>query len=331
VLIDEVVVTQPMAPKVSIQNAYPFRKGTTDNNQVANIDSPDQQPVLGETFGMQVQIVPAGMEDELDMESIRVYMAWYSGTAPWGYRNWKDEKYAVRKVELGRAEEWSVENLVYRSDPNDANAFIPPQMAGDNGYQVVQYHIWVEYKNKNGIEQDPYELTNHDWKLPHWYRGIEDFNTRNDAFCAYTVLDSISPKRAWFNEINAYDGDIQSVTNQYIEVAVPQGFDITGWSLQAIPYSTDSYGKHSAQRVLDFGYNGVVPLKTANAVNSYSFIAVQSPKTKAANTSRRIKSVEDHGIKRVFIPTSLAGRIVLRGIKNAPTCKFADMKQSRAV
>ena len=281
VLIDEVVVTQPMAPKLSFKNAYPFRHDTRIGTSIPadRITSSDEQPILGETFGMQVQIVPAGMEDELDKDSIKVYMDWYAGESPWGYNNWKDEKYAKLKVELARAEDWSHGNLVYRSSPTDANAFIPPQQAGEHGYQYVQYRIWAEYSNKNKSPQDPHELTSSEWIRPTWYNGISDPNALNTSFSAYTVLDTISPKRAWFNEINTFDGDTLDANNQYVEVAVPQGFDMSGWTIQAVR----SDGSYTTHVVGNFGDN-IVAHKTANAVNSYAFIAVQSPRTKAANT-----------------------------------------------
>ena len=283
VLIDEVVVTQPMAPKLSFKNAYAFRKGTRVNDPIEDIASHNQQPILNETFGIQVQIVPAGMEDELDKESIRVYMAWYAGEKPWGYKNWKNEKYAVNRVELKRAGDEAAQkdpnNLVFRSHPDDPAAFIPPQQAGAHGYQVVQYHIWAEYKNKNGIEQDPHELSRTDWTMPTWYFGISDFNQGNTDFCAYTVLDTISPKRAWINEINMFDGDTADDKCQFVEFAVPQGFDMTGWSVQCIKNDD----KYDAKSVARFGVDGVVAHKSANATNSYAFIALQSPNTKAAN------------------------------------------------
>ena len=145
------------------------------------------------------------MEDELNRDSIKVYMAWYAGDSPWGYDNWKDLPGAVVGVELARAADWSEGNLVYRSASADIAAFVPPQLPNEHGYQIVQFHLWAEYKNNNGIDQDPHELTENDWVMPGWYRGIDDPN-RTGPFCAYTVLDTISPKRAWFNEINVYDG-----------------------------------------------------------------------------------------------------------------------------
>ena len=284
VLIDEVVVTQPMAPRIAFENAYPFRHNLfSSTNSVAGIASHNEQPLLGETFGMQVQVRPAGMEDELDVRSIRVYMAWYAGTSPWGYDNWKNEKFAMKEVELKRAEDWSESKLIYRSNPNDSNAFIPAQIPGDYGYQVVQYHIWAEYENKNGVKQAKHHLCEGEWKTPYWYFGIRDYNSLNGAFSAYTVLDSISPKRAWFNEINTYDAaNLDSAKNQYIEVAVPSGFDVTGWSISSIKEGDADYGE--MKRVATFGSSGVAPSKTVNSVNSYAFIALQSPDTKDANT-----------------------------------------------
>ena len=285
VLIDEVTVTQPMQPKVAFVNAYPFRMKLSDDSGDAIptdvIVGPDAQPLLGEMFGFQTHLVPAGMEDELDVDSIRVYMAWYAGESPWGYENWKDLSGVVTGVELARAADWSAGNLVYRSASTNMAAFVPPQLPGENGYQIVQYHLWAEYKNKNGIEQDPHELSATDWKLPGWYRGIDDPNKLSGgAFSAYTVLDTISPKRAWFNEINMFDGNVSDFNHQYLEVAVPQGFDMTGWSMSCIK-NDDTYNLYS---LASFGADGVVSFKSANATNSYAFIALQSPKTKAAGS-----------------------------------------------
>ena len=284
VLIDEVTVTQPMSPKVAFVNTYPFRLKMSDDegNAIAadRITSPDAQPLLGETFGVQTQLVPAGMADELDVSSIKVYMAWYAGESPWGYENWKNLSGVVNGVELARAKDWSEGNLVYRSAKEDIVAFIPPQLAGENGYQIVQYHLWAEYSNKNGIKQEPHELSASDWTMPGWYRGIEDPNKLSvGTFSAYTVLDSISPKRAWINEINMFDGDLYDMVHQYLEIAVPQGFDMTGWTLLHFK-DNDTYKPYS---LASFGTD-IVNFKSKNATNSYAFITVQSPKTKAAGS-----------------------------------------------
>ena len=310
VLIDEVVVTQPMSPKLEFKNVYPFRHGTTEFKMIPadRISSPDEQPLLGEMFGMQVQVVPAGMEDELDAGSIRVYMAWYAGDDKWGYENWKDDSAAMKRVELKRVTEDASEGLVFRSHPEDANAFVPPQIAGEHGYKIVQFHIWAEYSNKNGSEQDPHELSDRDWTRPYWYNGIKDPNELNPEFSAYTVLDSISPKRAWINELNTFDGVLSDTGNQYVEVAVPQGFDISGWLLQAISMNSTDY---KAETVASFGSSGIASLKTADATNSYVFIAIQSPATKATNRYAGLNdgtwrsSAFDNGIINVKNPMAL--------------------------
>ena len=282
VLIDEVIVTQPMAPKIAFVNAYPFRMKLGDDEGYAIAGEvsagPDAQPLLGEMFGFQALVKPMGMEDELDRESIRVYMSWYSGDSPWGYENWKTNKDAIVGVELARAADWSPGNLVYRSASTNMAAFVPPQLANDQGYQIVQYHIWAEYNNKNNIEQDPHDISANDWTTPGWYHGIDDPN-RNGEFCAYTVLDTISPKRAWFNEINVFDGNVTDKKHQFIEVAVPQGFDMTGWSLHFIRND----GNYTLYQLANFG-SDIVQFKSANATNSYAFIAVQSPETKSAGS-----------------------------------------------
>ena len=291
VLIDEVLVLQPMRPQLQLKNAYPFRRNVDfKQNDTANygkalppnlITSTDAQPLLNEEFGLQVQVIPAGMADELDASSIEVYMDWYVGQSPWGARNWISEPSAVRNIRLAKAVDWSEGNLVYRSDPDDIAAFIPAQLAGDNGYQVVQYRIWARYKDKNGNQQDDHEITGSEWKTPGWYDPIDYNRTSGGAFSAYTILDTISPKRAWFNEINMYQyGDLNDDVHQYIEIAAPQGYDLTGWSVSAVQHG----GGYTLVPLVDLGYNGVSSLKTEPSKNNYVFYGIQSPKTKEAGT-----------------------------------------------
>ena len=284
VLIDEVTVTQPMVPKLAFgYPPRPFRHGMSSSLSIPaeKIQDADEQPILGETFGMQVLVVPNGMEDELDVSSIRVYMAWYPGQVPWGYENWKTAAGAMTRVELARASDWSEDNLVYRSSPDSPDAFIPPQIAGDDGYQVVQYHIWMEYCDKNGNQQEPRELKEGDWTRPEWYNPIDFNKTSGGAFSAYTILDTISPRRAWFNEINMYIKDnLSDETHQYLEIAAPQGFDMTGWSVNYIQMENT----YTLRPLASLGYSGVEHQKLTPYNNGYVFYAIQSPKTKAANS-----------------------------------------------
>ena len=288
VLLDEITVMQPMTPGLAF--AYPPRpyrfNGTTKTDTKSlpadKVQSADVQPLLNESFGMQVQLVPAGLDEELDRSSVRVYMSWYTGETPWGYRNWRTESGARLDVELVRAEDWSENNLVYHSSPSDASTLIPPQIAGDRGYQIVQYHIRAVYNDRNGNEHTRDMVVGTDWEEPSWYvfSSGSPYN-RSGATCAYTILDEISPKRAWINEINMFRyGDLADNVHQYIEVAVPQGLGLTGWSLEYLPYDSKIVGYPLAS----FGYGSVVASKTENAASQYAFIAIQSPKTKAAGT-----------------------------------------------
>ena len=298
VLLEEVTVMQPMTPGLAF--AYPPRpyryNGTKKGNPAAlpqeQILSPDEQPVLNESFGMQVQLVPAGLEEELDRSSIRVFMDWYADETPWGYENWKDpEKHTANtqsgfRIELVPAEGWSENNLIYHSSHTDSSGLIPPQFAADIGYRVVQYRIYVEYCDKNGNPHASQMEVGADWTEPPWYvfAAGNPYNQGAEK-CAYTILDEISPKRAWINEINMYKkGDIDDSTHQYVEVAVPQGLSLKGWTMSYFESGgTGAGGKYVSHTLASFGADAVEK-KTEPATNSYVFIAIQSPATKAAGT-----------------------------------------------
>ncbi len=288
VLLDEVTVMQPMTPGLAF--AYPPRpyrfNGTRKTDAKAlpadRAQSADVQPLLNEAFGMQVQLVPAGLEEELDRSSVRVFMSWYAGESPWGYTGWKDDAQAHLDVELARAEDWTEANLVYMSSPTDASTLVPAQIAGDRGYQVVQYRIRVLYKDRNGMEHDRVMEVGTDWTEPSWYVFAtgSPYN-QGGAKCAYTILDEVSPKRAWINELNMFRfGDLDDSVHQYIEVAVPQGLSLAGWSIDYLPQDS----KIVSYPLASFGYGDVVASKTENGSSQYAFIAIQSPQTKAAGT-----------------------------------------------
>lgn len=288
VLLDEITVMQPMTPGLAF--AYPPRpyrfNGTTKTDTKAlpadKVQSADVQPLLNESFGMQVQLVPAGLDEELDRSSVRVFMSWYAGESPWGYVNWKGASGAHLGIELVKAEDWSENNLVYHSSPTDASTLVPPQIAGPRGFEIVQYHIHVKYNDRNGVEHDRVMQVGADWTEPSWYVfvGGSPYN-RSGATCAYTILDEISPKRAWINELNMFrHGDLGDAKHQYIEVAVPQGLGLTGWSIDYLPYDT-TIVSHS---LASFGYGDVVASKTEHGSSQYAFIAIQSPQTKSAGT-----------------------------------------------
>ena len=281
---------QPDTTGMKILYAYPFRRNVDfahDNGSfgcaipVNVITNMDAQPLLGEWFGMQVQVAPSRNSDDIDLESIKVHMAWFSGESPWGWMNWIGNA-AVKDVVLDRAADWTVNNLVYRSNPNAQESFIPPHSYGAGGYQVVQYHVWMTFKDKNGNLMAVRHLGdfNTDWTRPSWYDPI-DIN-KDNPFSAYTILEGIQPRRVWFNEVNMYQcGNLNDAVHQYIEIAAPIGNDLTGWSVSAVQANNNGY---SLNTLFTMGYNGVASMKIAPSVGHYAFYAVQSPRTRDAGT-----------------------------------------------
>ena len=280
---------RPVSMKVLC--AYPFRRHVDHTresgffgcaipaNVITNVDA---QPLLGEWFGIQVQVDTSGMAD-IDLESIEVHMAWFAGESPWGWTNWIGNA-TVNDVVLDRAADWAANNLVYRSNPNAQDTFIPPQFPRDYyGCQTVQYHIWMTFKDKDGNLQDVRNLGdfNTDWTRPDWYDPV-DKNKDHGAFSAYTILDEISPRRVWLNEINMYQcGNLNDAVHQFIEIAAPMGYDLTGWSVSAVQANNSGY---SLNTLFTMGYNGVPSWKIGPNLGSYVFYAIQSPETKEADT-----------------------------------------------
>ena len=282
---------QPDMTGMKILYAYPFRRNVDFAHEseffgcaipVNVITNTDAQPILCEWFGMQVQVAPSETTDAIDLESIEVHMAWFAGESPWGWANWIGNA-TVKDVVLDRAADWTVNNLVYRSNPNVQESFIPPQFQGYDGYQVVQYHIWMTFKDKDGNLQDVRRLGdfNTDWMRPDWFDPV-DKNKDYGTFSAYTILDEISPRRVWFNEVNMYQcGNLNDAVHQYIEISAPLGYDLTGWSVSAVQANNSGY---SLNTLFTMGLNGVPSRKIGPNLGNYVFYAIQSPETKAAGT-----------------------------------------------
>lgn len=283
VMIDEVAMYEPISPKIALVNLAPFRTDLDKSDMViTNIMSMDQQPLLGESWGVQVEVEPQQMSDELDMDSVRVYFSYKVGVENWGVLNWISN---TAHAELHRVA--STSNLIFRSTYDNMDTIVPPQ---EGKSVVVQYCVTAEYfdnSQTNRVTDLPHEhrIEANEWSMPSWYRGKNgDLNLLygaglDDKFSPYTILESISPRRAWINEINFYDGYSLSPlrlfgdTNQYVEIAAPAGSDLTGWGLQLVDQGSVEY------EFAVFGYNDVASRKTANSTNSYAFLALRSPET----------------------------------------------------
>lgn len=283
VLIDEVTMAEPISPKVAFINVAPFRTDLDRNVVITNILSMEQQPLLGESFGIQVELEPQQMGDNLNLDSVRVFVSYNIGERPWGIEN-KDRWTHAGEAELTRVGT----NLIFRSTYGNAASIVQPQ---DGSYVVVQYCVRATFEVVQDGETNVLQhvLTEKEWSRPSWYRSVwGDLNELNAAFgfAPYTILESISPCRAWINEINYYDGvdstgwNNLGAKNQYVEIAVPSGSDLTGWYMELLDLDAKAY------EFVRFGSNDkVATSKTANATNRYVFLTLRGPGSTAVEAA----------------------------------------------
>ncbi len=278
VCLDEVLVSEPVAPQLALRDVRPFRSYVTANPicMVTNIASESEQPIVGESWGLQVTVEPQQMSEELDTDSIEITAWFYRGKVPWGYGQWKDQ---AKPVELKRVA--GVDQLVFRSSFEVAESIMNPEDTPDTCWQ---YFVVARFKDKSG-ESHEHPLDSREWKPPAWYRGLADYNKQygnneSDKFAGYTIIDSVSPKRAWLNEFNYYDdGSGLDNRNQFIELAVPQGADLTGWHICVANGITNG-------PIATFGYGDArVTKKTGvtegvDCLNHYAFLTLRNKLSK---------------------------------------------------
>ncbi len=281
VLIDEVCFSEPIEPRLALVDARPFRQPLTDKVVVSNICEAVQQPLCRESFGFQVRLQPQQLADDINLKSIRVRLAYYVGVSPWGWKNWTNSPSAVWS-ELQRVGD----SLVWRSTYDNAASIVSGQSAPNT---VVQYFLQSVYHDNAG-NLHTHEIDSVDWNGgPDWYWPLDLNKTYGgdspDKFSPYTILDTVSPKRAWINEVNYHDGDDSGATTtwkaeqkQFIEMAVPAGADLTGWYLRV--QSTEM----QPQTLCSIGYDGIKSSTTANIHEHYAFLTVGNPKTYNAGT-----------------------------------------------
>lgn len=281
VWVDEITASEPIVPRLVFRDVRPFRShiGDIPAHPVTNVTDLSEQPILGESWGIQATVEPQQMSDELDASSVVVYASFYRGISPWGYDQWKDRPAAIT-VQLEKVSS----NLVFRSTYNNAASVIGPDMTPNGIFpnNVWQYYVWAEYKDKKGIAH-VHGLDATEWGPPSWFYGIKNLNETYGSglanrFAGYTILDSISPQRAWLNEVNICDtGTMDDYANQFIEIAVPQGADLTDWRIDLL----DRNVKRGT--IARFGSgNARVTTKTGSrpgvdATNYYTFVALRSP------------------------------------------------------
>ena len=238
VLLDEISVGEPIVPRIVFRGVRPFRSNLTDipAKVVENVTDMSEQPLLGESWGIQCTIEPQQMGDMILDESdddIKVFVAFKRGIVPWGYENWSNKVSAVRLKRIPGT-------LTFRSSYDIAASIISPvdTPSADYPENLWQYYLWCEFKDKESGNTHRHGLERADWTMPHWYVGIKDLNDTyaSQGFAGFTILDTISPKRAWINEVSIcetgeFSGDGKT---QFIEIAVPRGADLANWYISVM-------------------------------------------------------------------------------------------------
>ena len=292
VMIEDVVVSEAVYPRLGFRYVYPVRTFLSENtvspayDKEKNVPNRDEQPLVGENWTIQAEIVAKQLPDEIDLETPsrrpRVYFRWFEDELPWGYENWRtktDDK-RFHTAELAPSAD---DAMVYRGSFTKAPAAIANEATRDG--EVVQYVAEVVYYDKKG-EVHTNELGQTEWTRPYWY-DPRDLNAGRERFSAFSIFETIAPGRVWFNEVNVYDGQRSSDWgkpadgNQYVEIAVPAGQSLKGWRLD---YVNNSLNETNTLCVFGDGFNEVKGEKRGNETNDYVFIVVQSPATRDAKT-----------------------------------------------
>lgn len=287
VILDEIVIGEKVPPTINFVYARPFRMDLFSEEPIDDILSPTEQPLAGESWGVQTRLTLQQLTDDIDLErGFEVQLSYFRGTEPWGYGNWCSNSEA--KVGIPLRQVGDASNLVFRSVGDSPESLVGPSAVRG---EVVQFMLTVKYWDRGGKEGE--QTLPVDWRQPDWFYPI-DHNLKNGAldndrnFSAYTLLDTVSPGRAWINEVSWNDGPAEQnktseapKANQFMEICVPAGVDLTGWQV----WVTES-GEHKRQLMAQLGdAAGKIPAKkdpTANCTNGYEFLVLKAPKATVA-------------------------------------------------
>lgn len=281
VILDEIVIAEKVPPSIEFLYARPFRMDLFGKTPVADIMSPVEQPLAGESWGIQTKLSVQQLTDEIDVErGFEVSFSYYQGEEPWGYEQWKGRTSSVTLLPVGDSS-----NLVFRSCGERPETLVPPSDPGT----TVQFMLKVRYWYRSGSDDT---MTMTTWTEPSWFYPLDKNREHGydaahlERFSAYTVLDSVSPGRAWINEINWNDGPglgSKAQTNQFVEICVPAGIDLKGWMLRVT--EPNNLEQKNIALFGDAAFN--MPSRKdpgPGYTNGYEFLVLKSP----ASTIRQV-------------------------------------------
>ena len=288
VLLDEIIVSEKDDASVAFVYARPFRTHLDEDVPLAEsvVLDKDEQPLIDESWGVQAKLKLDQFDGDIDVDrGFRVTLRTYKGETPWGYESWKSLDGATDEADLLQVGDAA--DLVFRSTAARPDSIVKPTHEPNT---VVQYVLTAYYYMKGDPEEHgtPIEVGNvvgDGWTNPAWYSPI-DKNAGKAEAVPYTILDGMSPGRAWINEVNYNDGTrtergYKCVTNQFIELAVPWGVDMTGWTVWLTDINTNRV------RLARFGVGGLAPVKnTGSHSGDYGFVVLESPETRQAGGIR---------------------------------------------
>ena len=265
--------------KASFSNVSLFRTDLESDIKIENIFSPEQQPIAGDSYGLQATVSFSDgtirkVVQDIDLNNVEVYFACKKGVENWGRETWGDAEWIpLKKVAVGFDD--SKTNMTFRSSVSIPESLKIAELG------VVQYSIKVVYFDR-GVECCCY-IAAEDWQNPSRYAPV-DLNDGQTYWTPYSIIEDVAPGQVWFNEINIFDGLDESYnniaeTNQYIEIAVPQHVDLTGWKIKLI---TREYSDEFFEETL-YSFNYRID-SVRSETNGVMFVDLISPKTHRAGS-----------------------------------------------
>lgn len=312
-LFDELSVTERVDPKVVVTFARPFRNNLNNTDAIPDniLASPDEQPLCCEEWGIQCTLALKELEKVIKPETVRVFCDYYvenfmDARYMWGYAKWSGVSPAEGKrgtIELAPATNVDEDSssLVYRMTHD--TGYIPPIREVNS---IVQYHFRITFETIRGVydEKHPYEESIFNpadpkqWTTPEWYYPVDFNKTYPGSAAAYTILDNVAPKRAWINEVNVWDGTNtptdydEELTNQWIELAIPAGVDLSDWSLEAVSANNESGLK--TYKIMTFGEGSCKASKSSSEPFAF-YIAAHPESTLRASADGLLSIPSPYG------------------------------------